>query len=96
MIVLRLNDIALYAAVGPNAKNGQVAREYSLCVKRRYYLVQIREYMSLFKDIKDGILAQTSLSGLAKPYAYNGVAALEGDEPYVAVEEAKEGVVTQD
>ena len=75
MIILRLNDIVLYSTVDAKAKGGLVAKHFSLSVKRRYYLVQIREYMSLFKDIEDGILAQTSQSGLANSYIYNGVAA---------------------
>jgi hypothetical protein len=39
MIVLRLNDIALYATVDPKAKAGGVAKQFALAVKRRYYLV---------------------------------------------------------
>lgn len=80
---MRLNDIILYAAIDPKAKAGGVARQFALAVKRRYYLVQIREYMTLFKDIEDNILAVTSNSGLAKPYVYNG--ASEDGDPYTVV-----------
>jgi hypothetical protein len=53
MIILRLNDIVLYSALDSGARRDMVLRAFAASVKRRYYLSQIRQYMTLFKDIKD-------------------------------------------
>jgi hypothetical protein len=72
MIILRLNDIILYSVMDTGAKRQVIERAFRVSLKRRYYLVQIREYLTLFKNIEGGILQYHSPGGLTKPYVYNG------------------------
>ena len=94
-IILRLNEIIVYSALDTGPMKDQVEKAFRIEVKKRYYLTCVRDYLHLFKDFNDGILAMHFSGGLKEPYIYNSNLIEEGNpfvrNPAEGEEETKEG-----
>ena len=96
-IILRLNEIIVYAALDSGPARDLVERAFRIEVKKRYYLTCVRDYLHLFKGFEDGILGQHFPGGLKEPYIYNANMIEEGN-PFCRTpedEESKEGAASK-
>jgi hypothetical protein len=97
-IILRLNDLLVFACLDQGPKREPMERCYRLYLKKRYYVREVRNYLHLFKGSQEVILASHSSGGLREPYIYNSLFA--GEDPFLrgsVQEEQKEGGgMTQD
>ncbi len=80
-IILRLNEIIVYAALDKGPAKELVERAFRIQVKKRYYLTCVRDYLTLFKGFEKGILALHFSYGLKEPYVYNANL-IEGGDPF--------------
>jgi len=101
-IILRLNEIVVYAALDSGPTKDQLERAFRMEVKKRYYLTCLRDYMYIFKGFENGILTHHFSGGLKEPYIYNSNM-IETGNPFVRSPEeeeskqtAKPGEMTQD
>lgn len=93
-IILRLNDILIYASLdhqGP--KKDLVTRLFRLSIKKRYYIQQVRDYIQLFKGFEDSILGASIPGGLKEPFIYNS--SMIEEDPFCRHEEEKESAETK-
>jgi hypothetical protein len=79
-IILRVNDLIVFAALDTGAKRDQLERINRITLKKRYYLRCLRDYLHLFKGLDDGVLSHHFTGGLSEPYLYNS--AYKEEDPF--------------